>query len=83
MCSNNDVLTSRLAYPTVNDRACASSPVIEFPESGLVQGVEEYLRDVAQRRGVDGEVAQRLRTVLTEWDAGAARPPVDRPGPQH
>lgn len=40
--------------------------VIEYPESGLIQGAEEYLRQVTQRRGVDPEVAQRLRTVLGE-----------------
>lgn len=49
--------------------------VIEYPESGLVQGAEEYLRHVAQRGGVDGEVAQRLRAVLEEWDARSVTPP--------
>lgn len=39
------------------------------PKSGLRQGAEEYLRYSAQHRSVDGDAAQRLRTVLEERDA--------------
>ena len=43
--------------------------VIENPESGLTQGAEEYLRHVAQRRGVHPAVANRLHLAIQEWDA--------------
>jgi hypothetical protein len=54
--------------------------VLEHPESGLLQGAEEYLRYVARRSGVNGQVAQRLRVVLEGWDARAARATAADPG---
>lgn len=42
-----------------------------YPKAGLLQGAEAYLRDVAQGRGVNPEVAGELRDVLSEWDAKA------------
>jgi hypothetical protein len=43
--------------------------VMHDPQSGLLQGAEEYIRYTAGRRGADPEVAGRLRAVLQTWDA--------------
>ncbi|MFI6530784.1 hypothetical protein [Streptomyces uncialis] len=43
--------------------------VLTNPRSGLLQGAEPYLRDVAVRRGTHPDVAAELRAVLQEWDA--------------
>lgn len=40
-----------------------------YPESGLRQGAEEYLRYTARRRGLDTDVARRLQAAIEAWDA--------------
>ncbi|MEV5703563.1 hypothetical protein [Actinoallomurus sp. NPDC052274] len=40
--------------------------VTEYPWSGLLQGAEEYLRYIAQRSGIDHQVARRIRAALAE-----------------
>ncbi|MFD8621412.1 hypothetical protein [Streptomyces sp. NPDC059513] len=42
--------------------------VLESPHSGLLQGAEAYLRNVATRRGTSRETTARLRTAIQEWD---------------
>ncbi|WP_329558500.1 hypothetical protein OG711_04905 [Streptomyces uncialis] len=50
------------------------------PCSGLLQGGEPYLRDVAARRGTSPAKAARLRTLLEEGDTAAgSRPAADVP----
>jgi len=46
--------------------------VMKYPRSGLLQGAEPYLRWSAARKGIDSKVAEQLRAVLQDWDAGLA-----------
>jgi hypothetical protein len=43
--------------------------VLGYPESGLLQGAEEYPRHVARSLSAYGQMAQRVRAVVEEWDA--------------
>ena len=47
--------------------------VVGFPHSGLLQGAEDYLRSLVQRKGVNPEVAESMRSALRDWDGSPAR----------
>lgn len=39
--------------------------VIKYPEAGLLQGAEAYLRDIVQRRRAKPKIVEELRAVLS------------------
>ncbi|MCK9932540.1 hypothetical protein MXD62_36290 [Frankia sp. Mgl5] len=43
--------------------------ILTHPESGLLQGAEDYLRHIAGRQGLDAAFTRRLQAALDAWDA--------------
>ena len=43
--------------------------VTAYPETGLRQGAEDYLRHVAARRGMDPAFTRPIQDALDRWDA--------------
>ncbi|WP_424862805.1 hypothetical protein [Streptomyces sp. MMS24-I29] len=62
------------AWSHVRANGTHEAMVLAYPEAGLLQGAEAYLRDVAQHRRVSPDITRELRSALGKWDAARRRP---------
>ncbi|WP_327668070.1 MULTISPECIES: hypothetical protein [unclassified Streptomyces] len=62
------------AWSHVRANGTSRAMVMMFPDAGLLQGAETYLRNAAQRRSANSGVARKLRSALNKWDNDNARP---------
>jgi hypothetical protein len=62
------------AWSHVRAEGTHKAMVLTYPEAGLLQGAEPYLRAVAQRSAVNRELTRKRRAVLSEWAPPRRRP---------
>jgi hypothetical protein len=56
------------SYDHILDRGTHVAMVLAYPQAGLLQGAEAYLRWVVRRPGADAESVGRIRAALEQWD---------------